>query len=163
MKTNFWQKLITIFWKQNKWHKHWVLVHTLRVTYYIIKNKKYRMIAAWLLHDIWKPVSSTIKDKEKMEFSFIWHEEKSYQIIKNWPFISEYTKKLVRWHYLIRWTKKAYEKSIDQTKDKKYREHWKAEHIRQKKVWDSLSDSFKKELSLFLKYDDLWKWNTSKN
>lgn len=163
MKTNFWQKLITIFWKQNKWHKHWVLVHTLRVTYYTIINKQYRMIAAWLLHDIWKPVSATIKDKDKMEFSFIWHEEKSYQIIKNWPFISEYTKKLVRRHYLIRWTKKAKEKSLDNTKSQEYKKHWESEYIRQKWVWDSLEDNFKKELSLFLKYDDLWKWKTKYN
>lgn len=157
MKTSIWEKLITIFWKQNKRHRHWVLVHTLKVTYYIIKNKKYRMISAWLLHDLWKPVMATRNKNKKLDFSFHWHEEKSYQIIKNWPFISNYTKKLVRWHYLIRWTKKALEKSKDETKNEKYRQHWKNEYTRQKYVWDNLDDSFKKELSLFLKYDDMWK------
>ncbi len=157
MQTNFWQKLITIFWKQNNWHKHGVLIHTLKVTFFVIKNKQYKMIPAGLLHDIGKPATSKVINKKNMIFSFHWHEEKSYQIIKNWPFISEYTKQIVRWHYLIRWTKKALQKSLDTTKTEKYRKHWKNEHLRQKKIWEELDNNTKKDLEIFFEFDELWK------
>jgi len=157
MKTTFIQKLITIFWKQNSWHRHGVLIHTLKVTWWSIKDWSYKMIPAWLLHDIWKPSTSTRDDTKELSFSFHWHEEKSYQIIKNIPFISEYTKKLVRWHYLIRWISKAKEKSLDSKRSDKDRKHWDSEYIRQQEVWKKLDENFKKDLALFLKYDDYWK------
>jgi len=157
MKTTFLQKLITIFWKQNSWHRHWVLIHTLKVSWRIIKKRKFRMLTAWLLHDIWKPFVST-RDKSKgLSFSFNWHEEKSYQLIKKIPFISKYTKKLVRWHYLIRWTKKAKEKSKDKNRNKEERTFWYNEYIRQRAVWKKLDKNFRKDLKKFIKYDDYWK------
>jgi len=157
MKTTFLQKIIIVFWKQNSWHKHWVLVHTLKVTWWAIKNKSYKMILAWLLHDIWKPLVATRDNTKELSFSFNGHEEKSYQIIKNIPFISNYTKKLVRWHYLIRWIIKAEEKSLDKKRTSEDRKYWNNEYKRQKEVWSKLDDNFKKDLTLFLKYDDYWK------
>lgn len=141
-------KFITTFWKQNKWHKHGVFLHTLGVVFSAIKSGDYRMIPAAFLHDIGKPGSST-RDAGDLSYSFNGHEEASYDIIKNWSFISKYTKELVRWHYLIRGKAKAKEK-FDKTGDEKYLK----EYERQKAVWDSLDDEFKKELQKFLKHDD---------
>ncbi|SFV66392.1 hypothetical protein MNB_SM-4-1334 [hydrothermal vent metagenome] len=48
------------------------------------------MIGAGLLHDVGKPFTAFKKDEEDYDFnewSFTDHEERSYQIIKNWPFI----------------------------------------------------------------------------
>ena len=45
---------ITLFIKQNKWHKFGVLLHTLAVVFHIIKSKKYKMIPAGFLHEIAK-------------------------------------------------------------------------------------------------------------
>lgn len=157
MKTTIIEKLITIFWKQNWWHSHWVFIHTLKVTWWVIKNWNYKMITAWLLHDIWKPIVATRDDTKELSFSFNGHEEKSYQLIKNIPFISNYTKDLVRRHYLIRWTKKAEEKSNDNKRSLEDREYWKKEYLRQKEIWSNLDENFKKDLALFLKYDDYWK------
>ena len=36
------------------------------------------------------------------EHRFTDHEEKSYEVIKNWIIVSDYTKQLVRYHYLVR-------------------------------------------------------------
>lgn len=63
---------ISLFWKQNKWHKHGVFIHTLRVVYYTFKGKEYRMIPAALLHDIGKPFVAYIREGEK-DLSFIDH------------------------------------------------------------------------------------------
>jgi len=140
----FWDSLL---FTQNKWHQHGVLLHTLRVVYYTLKNGDFKMLAAALLHDIGKPFTAFKKDQEDWDFdewSFTDHEERSYQIIKNWPFISEYTKKLVRYHYLIRDIKKS------KTEDpKRYQE--------KKAIWDSLDEALHKDLERFLKYDDLGK------
>jgi len=140
----FWDSLL---FTQNKWHQHGVLVHTLRVVYYTLKNKDYKMIVAALLHDIGKPFVAFKKDKEDWdydEWSFTDHEEMSYQIIKNWPFLSDYTKNLVRYHYLIRDMKKSKKEDF-----KRY--------TQKKEIWDQLDDDFKKDLEKFLKYDDLGK------
>jgi len=139
--------LDSLFFTQNKWHQHGVLVHTLRVTYYCIKHGEWKFFAAGLLHDIGKPFSAFKKDEEDFEFnewSFTDHEERSYQIIKNWPFISEYTKKIVRYHYLIRDIRKSKTEDLARYKEKKL-------------IWDTLDDSIQKDLARFLQYDDMGK------
>ncbi len=139
--------LKSLFFTQNKWHQHGVFLHTLRVTYYAIKARDYALVPAALLHDIGKPSVAYVKDEEDIEFheySFTDHEEMSYQIIKNWSFISEHTKKIVRYHYLIRDIKKS------KTEDFKRYEIKKA-------IWESLDDAMKEELIRFLLYDDLGK------
>ena len=137
---------ITLFIKQNNYHKYGVLLHTLALMVHAIKDKQYKMIPAALLHDIGKPVIAfqDEKDKNTGEYSFHNHEELSYQLIKNWK-ISDYTKKLVRYHYLIRGMAKAKQKN----QMGKYK--------RMKRSYDSLDNGFKKELKLFMKFDDLAK------
>ena len=143
-------KFITTFWKQNKWHKHGVFVHTLNVVLSAIKSGDYRMIPAAFLHDVGKPVLATRDDDtDELSYSFKGHEEGSYEIIKNWRFVSKYTKELVRWHYLIRGKSKAREKY-----QKTGNEDYLKEYERQKKIWDSLDSIMKKELQKFLKHDD---------
>ncbi len=139
--------LDSLFFTQNKWHQHGVLVHTLRVLYNVIKGGDYKFIPAAILHDIGKPFSAFKKDEEDWEFnewSFTDHEERSYQIIKNWPFLSDYTKNLVRYHYLIRDMRKSKKEDLSR-------------YARKKEIWDSLDDDFKKDLERFLHYDDLGK------
>lgn len=139
--------LDSLFFTQNKWHQHGVLVHTFRVVYEIIKHKEYKMIAAGLLHDVGKPFVAFKKDDEDIEFdewSFTDHEERSYQIIKNWPFISEYTKKLVRYHYLIRDIKKSKKENL-------------VRFAQKQQIWDSLDEELQEDLARFLLYDDLGK------
>ena len=139
--------LNSLFCVQNKWHQHGVLVHTLRVVYYVIKNDKYKFISAAILHDIGKPFCAYKKDEEDFEFneySFTNHEEKSYQIIKNWKFISLYTKKIVRYHYLIRDIKKSKIEDLDR-------------YVLKKPIWDSLDYEIQKDLEEFLICDDLGK------
>jgi len=136
--------LKSLFLIQNEWHQHGVFLHTLRVTYYTIKAKDFRLISAALLHDIGKPFSAFKKDEDDMiygEYSFTNHEEVSYQIIKNWSFISEYTKDIVRYHYLIRDIKKS------------KKENYKRYEVK-KAIWESLSDEMHEELERFLLYDD---------
>ena len=139
--------LKSLFFTQNKWHQHGVFLHTLRVVYYTIKARDFRLICAAFLHDIGKPFTAFIKDDEDIkynEYSFTDHEEVSYQIIKNWFFISEFTKNIVRYHYLIRDIKKS------KTEDKQRYEIKKA-------IWENLDNEMKKELERFLLYDDLGK------
>ena len=79
--------LESLFFTQNKWHQHGVFLHTMRVTYYCLKGGDYSFFMAGLLHDIGKPSSAFVDDDEDREFgeySFTDHEERSYQIIKNW-------------------------------------------------------------------------------
>jgi len=140
----FWKSLL---FTQNKWHQHGVFIHTLRVAYNVIEAGEFRFLAAALLHDIGKPFSAFKKDDEDIEFneySFTDHEERSYQIIKNWYLISSYTKKIVRYHYLIR----------DLVKSKKEDPK---RYERKKKIWDKLSDELKNDLAIFLIYDDIAK------
>ncbi len=139
--------LESLFFTQNKWHQHGVFLHTLRVTYYALKAKDYKLVLAALLHDIGKPSTAHIKDKEDLdygEYSFTDHEEKSYQIIKNWFFISEYTKNIVRYHYLIRDIKKSKVEDFIRYKIKKA-------------IWENLTKEMQEELASFLVYDDLGK------
>lgn len=139
--------LESLFFVQNKWHQHGVLVHTLRVTYYALKARDFKFFAAGLLHDIGKPFTAYKKDAEDIEYkeySFTDHEEKSYQIIKNWFFISDYTKQIVRYHYLIRDMIKSKKEDLSRYESKK-------------KIWDSLDLGIKKDLERFLLYDDLGK------
>lgn len=141
--------LKSLFFTQNKWHQHGVLFHTLRVTYYILKAKEFRFFAAGVLHDIAKPFCAYKKDDEDIEFgeySFTDHEERSYEIIKEWSFISEYTKSIVRYHYLIRDIIKSKEEDLQRYESKK-------------KIWESLDLELKKDLEKFLIYDDLGKGN----
>jgi len=138
---------ITLFIKQNKWHRYSVLIHTLALVYHAIRAKQYKMIAAGLLHDISKPIVAyqDEKDKRTGEYSFTNHEEISYQLIKNLPFISGYTKNLVRYHYLIRGKQKAKEKGQV------------GRYNRLKCSSDRLDENFLKDLSIFFKFDDLAK------
>jgi len=139
--------LRSLFWVQNKWHQHGILLHTLRVVYHTLRAHEYKMLPAAFLHDIGKPSTAFVKDEEDLkygEYSFTDHEERSYQVIKNWPFISDYTKNLVRYHYLIRDIKKS------KIKDP-------ARYEAKSKIWDALDDAFKKDLYRFLSFDDAGK------
>ncbi len=141
------ENLMSLFFIQNKWHQHGVLVHTFRVTYYALKARDFKFFAAALLHDIGKPSTAYKKDDEDIEhgeYSFTDHEERSYQVIKNWVFISEYTKQIVRYHYLIRDIKKSKKEDIGRYNLKK-------------PVWDKLSKEMQDDLYRFLTYDDLGK------
>lgn len=141
--------LRSLFFMQNKWHQHGVLLHTLRVTYYALKAGEFKFFAAGLLHDIGKPSTAYKKDAEDIEFgeySFTDHEERSYQIIKNWFFISQYTKDIVRYHYLIRDIKKSKKEDLPRYESKK-------------KIWETLSLEIKDDLERFMLYDDLGKGN----
>lgn len=136
----------TLFIKQNKWHKFGVLLHTLAVVFHTFKAKKYKMIPAAFLHDIGKPYVAFQDENDKItnEYSFYNHEEISYQIIKDWK-VSPYTKKLVRYHYLLRGMQKAFEKN-----------HM-ARYFRMKRAYESLDEDFICDLKLFMKFDDLGK------
>lgn len=139
--------LMSLFFVQNKWHQHGVLLHTLRVIYYTLKAGDFKLLCAALLHDIGKPFSAYKKDQEDIEFdeySFTDHEERSYQIIKNWPFISEYSKNIVRYHYLIRDIKKSKKEDL-----KRY--------AQKSEIWEKLDDGIKTDLQRFMVYDDLGK------
>lgn len=138
--------LKSFLYKQNKWHAHGVFLHTMYVVYYVLKNKEYKMLAAAFLHDIAKPIIAyqNNSDKTTGEYSFTNHEEISYQIVKNWP-LSTYTKKLIRYHYLLR----------GMSNSKKRNQMGK--YHRMKRSYDSLSDSFKEDLTKFMIFDDLAK------
>ncbi len=139
--------LMSLFFVQNKWHQHGVLIHTFRVVYYVIKANDFKFFTAALLHDIGKPSTAWKKDDEDVkfgEYSFTDHEERSYQIIKNWTFISDYTKQIVRYHYLIRDIKKSKTEDISRYDTKK-------------KIWDTLDKNMQEDLAVFLHYDDLGK------
>ncbi|MBT6107968.1 MAG: phosphohydrolase, partial [Campylobacteraceae bacterium] len=81
---------------------------------------------------------------EKGIYSFTSHEEKSYDIIKNWPFISDWTKDIVRYHFII----------LDM-KRKKNKEEEKYQDL--KNIWNTFDDSFQQDLQIFLKYDSFGK------
>ncbi|QOY53756.1 HD domain-containing protein [Candidatus Sulfurimonas marisnigri] len=139
--------LKSLFFTQNNWHQHGVLVHTLRVTYYTLKAGEWKFFAAAILHDIGKPSTAYKKDKEDIdynEYSFTDHEERSYQIIKNWPFINKYTKEIVRYHYLIRDIQKSEKEDLSRFYEKK-------------EIWEALDEDIKADLERFMIYDDLGK------
>ena len=138
--------MITLFWKQNGHHQHGVLIHTLRVVYYTLKAKDYKMFTAALLHDIGKPKVSYQKEEDIPlgEYSFTDHEEKSYEVIQNWKFVSDYTKTIVRYHYIIR------DRHKHKTKDP-------IRYTDKTEIWNSLTPEIQDDLKRFLKYDDLGK------
>ena len=143
---DFWKSLT---YRQNDHHRYGVFRHTMMVVYHLFTMKQYKMLAAGLLHDIGKPFTAKADAKDiakgRGELSFTNHEELSYQIIKTWPFISDYTKQIVRHHYLIRGMSKAKQKGEM------------AKYKRLKRVWDGLSPEIKDDLAIFLKADDLAK------
>lgn len=143
---NFWKSLL---YRQNNYHRYGVFRHTMMVAYHLLKAKEYRLLPASILHDLGKPFTAKpdAKDIERGrgEMSFTNHEEISYQIIKNWSFVSYYTKEIVRYHYLIRGMSKARQKGEL------------PKHKRLQRIWNGLSDEMKKDLALFLKADDLAK------
>ena len=143
LKKNFWKSLL---YKQNKWHKHGVFIHTLKVTYHLIKNKDYDLVLAGLLHDIGKPFSAhqKLEDVATNELSFTNHEEMSWYLIKDWK-ISDYTKNIVRYHYILR--------DLELTKKKgNY-----ARFNRLSKKYERFSLEFKADLKRFQIADDLGK------
>ena len=143
---NFWKSLL---YRQNNYHAHGVFLHSVLVGYHLLKVKQYKLIPAAIMHDFGKPFTAKpdAKDiaKGEGELSFTNHEEISYQIIKNWEFISKYTKEIVRYHYLIR--------GMSKTKQKGQM----AKYRRLNRVWNGLSEEMKNDLAIFLKADDLAK------
>lgn len=137
---------ITLLFKQNKHHRYGVLFHTLAVCIHLLKFKRYNMLLAGLLHDIGKPIIAfqEAKDIIDKEYSFHNHEEISYHIIKNW-YISDYTKQLVRYHYLIRGIQLAKKKGLIN----------KAKRL--EKIFSKLDSQFIKDLEFFMICDDLGK------
>lgn len=137
---------ITLFLKQNKHHRYGVLFHTLAVCIHLLKFKRYNMLLAGLLHDIGKPIIAFQEEKDIIdkEYSFHNHEEISYHIIKNW-YISDYTKQLVRYHYLIRGIQLAKKKGLMN----------KAKRL--EKIFSKLDSQFIKDLEFFMICDDLGK------
>jgi hypothetical protein len=136
-----------MFIKQNQHHKHGVLLHTLKVVYHVFQRKLYRMIGAAFLHDISKPFIAYQKPEDipKNEYSFTDHEHFSYEMIHKLPGISEYTKIIVKNHYLLRDMSKSLKKN-------------KIEHHRKrKKIWDNLDEAIRQDLILFQKCDDAGK------
>jgi len=143
---NFWKSLL---YRQNDHHRYGTFRHSMMVVYHLVKAGNYQMAMAGVLHDIGKPLVAKpdAKDIERGrgELSFTNHEELSYQIIKEWSFIGDHTKQLVRHHYLIRGIVKAKQKGQF------------AKHRRLQRVWNSLSAEMKDDLAIFLKADDLAK------
>ena len=140
----FW---ITLLFKQNKYHKYGVLIHTLKVVLGVLKAKDFKFLAAALLHDIGKPFVA-YQDKEDIlvdEYSFTDHEERSYQMVKNWFILSDWTKNVIRYHYIIR--------DIQNSKRKGLLERLE----RLQKAYATLDDDFIKDLEKFLIYDDYGK------
>ncbi len=137
----FWD---TLLFKQNKWHRHGVFIHTLKVVYQVLKAKDYKFLATAFFHDLGKPIVAyrDEEDKKTGEYSFTDHEEVSYQIVKNWPILSDWSKDMIRYHYLIR-----------DRKNSKKRGNFKR-LTRLEESWNSLSPEFIKDLEQFLIYDD---------
>jgi hypothetical protein len=144
--------LITLFWKQNQWHKYSVLRHTFSVVYSCVKLKQYNLIIPALLHDIGKPFVAFQDEDDIIEnigsYSFTNHEEKSYQIIKNWKLISEETKLLVRYHYLITGMLVSLRKFL-KTKDVKHLD----DYTSRKLIWNNLNYIMQDKL-MYLKFSD---------
>lgn len=143
---NFWKSLL---YRQNDYHRYGVFRHTMMVAYHLFKAKEHRLLPASILHDFGKPFTAKPDAKDiargRGEMSFTNHEELSYLIIKEWSFISDYTKQVVRHHYLIRGMAKAKQKG----EVPKLR--------RLQRVWNGLSQEMKDDLVIFLKADDLAK------
>ncbi len=139
--------LITLFFKQNHHHRYGVLLHTIKVMYGAIKDQNYKFIIPALLHDIGKPFVAYQKPKDidLGIYSFTNHEEKGYQIIEKWFFLSQWTKDIVRYHFIIR----DIQRSKERNDLKKL--------IKLEKKWAKLTDKFILDLRTFQKYDDYGK------
>lgn len=123
------------------------------VFWYTLLSSRRRFLLAALLHDIGKPFVATLK-LDGYDYSFTNHEEKSYQMIKRIPFISNYTKKLVRYHYLRRRIIK------DSKKLKEGRRASNGDPVTQESInkmidiYNSLPRKFQRDLRMFQKLDD---------
>ncbi len=128
----FW---ISLLWKQNEYHKHGVLVHTLKVLFCILKNKDYKFIATAIFHDIGKPFVAyqKLEDIQTKEYSFTDHEE--------------WTKNMIRYHYILR----------DISKCKK--ENMQGRLKEKEAIFTTFDKDFINDLKTFLKYDDCGKGN----
>jgi CRISPR/Cas system-associated endonuclease Cas3-HD len=148
-KNRFFSKIfwITLLFKQNRYHRYGVFLHTLKVLLGVLKDRNYKYIAVALFHDIGKPFMAyqDEEDKKTGEYSFTDHEEKSYQIVKNWFFLSLWTKNMIRYHYIIR--------DIQRSKEKNNLKRL----ARLEHSWGKLDSKFVKNLEIFLKYDDYGK------
>ncbi|MCD4756855.1 MAG: HD domain-containing protein [Arcobacteraceae bacterium] len=140
----FW---ITLLSKQNKYHKYGILLHTLKVVIGVLKAKDFKFLAAAFFHDIGKPFVAYQDDEDILvdEYSFTDHEERSYQIVKNWFFLSDWTKDVIRYHYIIRDIQNSKRKGLFDRLE------------RLEKAYATLDDNFIKELEKFLLYDDYGK------
>ena len=139
--------LTTLFIKQNRHHKHSVLGHTLKVVYSAIKMKQYRFVIPALFHDFGKPYSAYQDDGDKLSgtYSFTNHEEISWHIVKRWNFLSDWSKDIIRHHYLIRDMYLCEQKG-------------KIERLKRiQKRWENLSPELREDLKLFLTIDDAGK------
>ena len=136
--------LTTMFITQNNHHRFSVLGHTISVAYHCLINKQFKMIPAAILHDIGKPLVAfqDDEDKETGQFSFPFHEEISYAVIKKMPFISDYTKRLVRHHFLLRGM------DIDERKGRANRFRMR------KRRFEKLDKAFIEDLKIFQIMDD---------
>ena len=136
----FWTTLLI---KQNEHHRYGVFLHTLKVTWGAIKDGQFRFIVPALLHDIGKPVVAYQKPKDipMKTYSFTDHEEKSYLMVKSWFFLSDWTKDMIRYHYLIR----------DISKSKKENKLERLERL--EKSWAKLTPEFIEDLEQFFIYD----------
>jgi len=137
----------TLLFKQNKYHKYGVLLHTLKVVLGVLKARDFKFLVAAIFHDIGKPFVAYQDDEDILvdEYSFTDHEEKSYQIVKNWFILSDWTKNVIRYHYIIR--------DIENSKRKGLLDRL----ARLEKAYATLDDDFIKELEIFLIYDDYGK------
>lgn len=142
--------LITAFIKQNQYHKHSVIRHSLEVTKYLVKWKQYDLIVAGLLHDIGKPFVAYQDEDDIIDntYSFTGHEEASYQIVKNW-FINKTTKQIIRYHYLITGMAVDDRKYL-KTNDKKYLKSYNERLF----IWNSLDEDIQEKLFIFKLADD---------
>jgi len=140
----FW---ITLLIKQNEYHRYGVLLHTLKVLFGVLKAKDFRFVAAALFHDIGKPFVAYQDEDDILvgEYSFTDHEEKSYQIVKKWFFLSDYTKEIIRYHYIIRDIKNSKKKGNF------------SRLVRLEESYSKLDNAFIKDLETFLIYDDYGK------
>jgi hypothetical protein len=109
--------------------------------------KDFKYLIPALLHDIGKPFVAYQDEEDKIlgTYSFTDHEEKSYQLIKGWPFLSDWSKNIIRYHYLIRDIKNCLKKN----KIERYNEKM--------KIWNGLNNDIQKDLEIFMIYDDLGK------
>ncbi len=140
--------LRSLFWIQNTWHQHGVLVHTLKVTYFSLRKGYWDLFTSALLHDIGKPFVANQKettDRRTDIYSFNNHEEYGFHVIKKCPLISQRTKNIVRYHYLIRGIELSHKR---QQANK---------HRRLTRIWNNLSPQMQDDLVRFKEIDDLGK------